>query len=283
MAGALERLGSVLRRRGDDAGAERAIREALAASRRVFPGPNGEHAGITMRLADLLDTRTAARAEVESLYAAAVAEMRAALGATHTWTANAMMQEGEMLADHGRTVEGERLVREALALQRRAWGPSQNEVASTMITLGHILSRDGYSAEAEQLTRGALAIYGTTLGTGHSAYAGTLGYLADILAQRGALDSAEAYQRRAVAIRTVAAGPEQGITALSVGQLARVLTMRHRYREADSLFRWTLGVLRRYTTDRHVDVRRTYAGFAALFDARGMADSAAKYRRLATP
>ena len=66
-------------------------------------------------------------------------------------------------------------------------------------------------------------------------------------------------------------------------ELADVLVRQRRFAEADSIYRSSLAVLRRYTTDTHVDVRRAYGGLATLYDARGKSDSAAIYRRLAEP
>jgi hypothetical protein len=49
------------------------------------------------------------------------------------------------------------------------------------------------------------------------------------------------------------------------------------------VYRSALAVMRRSTTDTHIDVRRAYAGLATRFEAWGKADSAAVYRRLAEP
>jgi serine/threonine-protein kinase len=114
-------------------------------------------------------------------------------------------------------------------------------------------------------------------------YAGTLGYLADYATLRGALDSAEALYRRAIAIRAKSLGPQQALTALTEAGLAGVLTKQRRFAEADSLYRSTLAVLRRQTTDTHLDVRLTYSGMATLYDAWGKPDSAAIFRRLSEP
>jgi serine/threonine-protein kinase len=102
-----------------------------------------------------------------------------------------------------------------------------------------------------------------------------------VVAQRGALDSAEALHRRAVAIRAASVGPEHPLTALSVVPLATVLTQQRRFTEADSLYRWALGLLRHQTIDTHLDIRRTYAGLAMLYEAWGKRDSAAIYRQRA--
>jgi serine/threonine-protein kinase len=283
LVSALERLGAIVWRRGDNAGAERALREALAVTQQTLPAPHRERAGAMMRLASLLDERPEGRVEAESLLSGAVRESRLAFGEAHPQTAEAIKQLGIMLAEHGRAAEGERLVRQALEMQRRTWGASHTAVAATMAALARVLTRDGYAPEAEQLTREALAIVVRSLGTDHVAYAGALGNLADVLALRGALDSAEALRRQALAIRVGFPGPEHTITALAAVELADVLVQQRRFAEADSIYRSSLTVLRRRTTETHVDVRRAYAGLASLYEAWGKRDSAAIYRRLALP
>jgi serine/threonine-protein kinase len=277
----LVQLAGAVWRQGDWAGAERALREARTRIQRALAYPHVDRVGMTLRLADLLDERLATRPEAETLYREALAETRAAYGDAHAETARTMEQLGEMLARHGQAAEGERLIRDALARQRRAYGPQHVEVALTETALANLLARDGYTRESERLVRQAVATYAATLGARHTAYAGAIGYLADVLAQRGALDSAETLYRRALEIR--AGYGRQGIVALTNGGLAGVLTRAGRYTEADSLYRWTLGVLLGYTSATHVDVRRTYAGMAALYEAWGKRDSAAMFRRLAQP
>ena len=66
-------------------------------------------------------------------------------------------------------------------------------------------------------------------------------------------------------------------------ELADVLVRQRRFAEADSIYRSSLAVLRRRTTETHVDVRRTYRSLATLYDAWGKRDSAATFRRLAEP
>ena len=281
LVSALERLSAIVWRRGDDAGAERTLREALSVTQRTSPAPHPERAGAMMRLASLLDERPEGRVEAESLMSGAVRESRMAFGDVHPHTAEAIKQFGLMLVQHGRPAEGERLVRQALEMQRRTWGASHTAVAATMAALARVLTRDGYSPEAEQLMRDALAIIASSLGTSHASYAGGLGNFADVLALRGALDSAETLRRQALAIRVAAIGPEQTATALMAVELADVLVRQRRFAEADSIYRSSLAVLRRRTTDTHVDVRRTYRSLATLYEAWGKRDSAAVFRRLA--
>ncbi|HZI30643.1 MAG TPA: tetratricopeptide repeat protein [Gemmatimonadaceae bacterium] len=283
MVADLERLAAIYWRRGDSDRAERSLREALEIGRRLFPSPHPGRSGTLLRLADLVDERPDRRVEAESLYFAALAESRAAVGNEHPGTASTMSQTGLMLARHGRLAEGERLIRQAFDIERRTWGPTHTAVAGTMTALALVLTVNGYNAEAERLDREAAAIYGAAWGTNHAAYGGAIGYLADMLALRGALDSAETLHRLAVSIRSTAVGPEETLTALSVIQLANVVAKQRRFAEADSLLRWSLGRLRTRTTDTHKDVRRAFNALARLFDLRGKPDSAAHYRRLAGP
>ena len=276
-------LSGTLSVRGDVAGAERARREAHAAARRAFPRPHFEGVEMTYALADLLDERTATRAEAESLARAALAESRAAFGDEHPETAEAMNALGSMLDRHGRPAEAERLIRQGLALERRTLGPSHLGTASGMLGLGLVLTRNGYSPEAERLTREAVAIFGETYGTRHPIYAGALGYLADVLAKRGALDSAEALYRQALTIRRGVPGTWDAIIAAAKARIAGVLTLQGRFAEADSLYGDALAVQRRLVAETHMTVRLTYAGMATLYEAWGKRDSAAVFRRLAQP
>jgi len=279
---ALERLSAILWRRGDDAGAERALREALAVAIQAFPARHAVRSGVMLRLADVLDERREGWVEAESLAQAALRDNRAEFGDSHAQTAAAMKLVGSMLGEHGRTADGAALLRQALAIEQQVWGPSHDTPATTMAELAQVLMRDGYSSEAEQLLTRSIAITEITLGTKHSAYAGMLGHLADVIAMRGALDSAETLYRRAIEIRMAAHGSDQTITALTWVGLAGVLTRQRRFTEADSLYRGALAVIRRHTTDTHVDARRAYTGLAAMYQAWGKPDSAAVYRRLAT-
>jgi len=279
----LSELSGTLVVRGDVAGAEQARREALAAVRRAFPRPHAEGAVMTFTLADLLDERTATRAEAESLARAAVNESRAVFGEEHVETAELMAAFGAMLVRHGQRAEGERLMRQALATQRRALGPSHLGTASSMLGLGMVLTRDGYSPEAERLTRDAVATFGTLYGTRHPMYAGALGYLADVLVTRGALDSAETLYREAIDIRRGVPGTWDAIIAGANARIAGVLTQERRFAEADSLYRDALAVQRRLIAPTHMNVRLMYAGMATLYDAWGKRDSAALFRRLAQP
>jgi serine/threonine-protein kinase len=283
LVSALERLSAILWRRGDEAGAERALREALAVIERAVPNAEPERSGVMLRLADLVDSRADGRAEAESLGYRAVRGYRAAYGEAHPRTAAGMKELGTLLARHGRREEGERLLRQALETHRRAWGAAHPAAAETMISLALVLTTDGYSAEAEQLTRDAVRIIERSLGTAHAVYIGSLGNLADVLALRGALDSAETLRRRVLAYRVRLPGPEHTVTALSAVELADILTRQRRFTEADSICRSALVILRRNTTETHVDVRRAYRSMAALFDAWGKHDSAAVYRKRAEP
>jgi serine/threonine protein kinase/tetratricopeptide (TPR) repeat protein len=283
MVAGLLRLSNIVWRRGDDAGAERLLREAMAVAERAYPGPHEDRAGVLMRLADLLGDHPERRIEAESLARAAVREIRAQSGDAHPTTANSIKQLGVRLAQYGKPAEAERLMREALVIQRRVWGDSNVVVGATMLALAEILTQRGNAVEAERLAQEAVVIHASSLGTNHSNYAGALGVLVDALVLRGAVDSAEVVARRAVDIRVASVGPTQTITALSVAGLAGVVARQGRFEEADSIYRSALAVIRRRTTESHVDMRRAYAGMAAMFEAWGKPDSAARYRRLAEP
>jgi len=276
-------LSTTLRSRGDDRGAERMRREAREVARRAFPKPNPDRVLITFGLAELLDERMTSWPEAESLAREAVAEARVAFGETHALTGEILGALGSMLARHGRQTEAERLSRQAIELERRALGSSNLGTASGMLSLAMVLSHDGYSPEAERLTRDAVAIFKGAYGAQHPMYAGALGYLADVLVKRGALDSAETLYREALTIRRGVPGTFAGIIAVNDAHLARVIALRGRFAEADSLYHEALAVQRSYIVGTHLNLRLTYDGLAALYEAWGKRDSAAVFRRLAQP
>ncbi|HTJ23865.1 MAG TPA: serine/threonine-protein kinase [Gemmatimonadaceae bacterium] len=284
----LARLARLQCARGNNAACERSLREAVAIAQHALPAPHRDRVSLLLRLAEVLDDQprddasaSAAHAEAESLYYAALAEARAVYGDTHSETAQAMKEVGLMLARHHRDAEGERLLRQVLALQRRTLGPTHPEVASTMTSLSKLLRGTGYSAEAEQLAREAVAIDSTVYGPSHPAYAWALSLLADVLIQRGALDSAEKLYRREMAIAASAFGPRSMVALGTKTDYATVLVRKGRYAEADSAYRQAIAGLRTMTADSHRAVRLAYASVAQLYDAWDKRDSAAVYRRRA--
>ena len=96
-------------------------------------------------------------------------------------------------------------------------------------------------------------------------------------------EEAETLHRRVLAIRNASSGWRSTISGLAATRLAGVITQRGRFAEADSIYRWALAVIRAERPDDHIDMRRVYAGLAALYDARGKPDSAAAYWRLVGP
>ena len=270
--------------RGDNSGCERSLREAVDLARHAFPAPHREHSFLMLRLAEALDDqprddRSAAHAEAESLYFAALAEARSVFGDTHPETARAMREVGLMLARHHREADGERLLRQALVIQQRTLGPSHPEIAATMTALGKVLGGTGYSPEAEQLMRGAIAIDSIVYGTSHAAYAWGLSLLADVLMQRGATDSAEVLYRREIAIAAAAMRPR--LSGATDAELGGVLIRQRRYTEAEAAYKNALQQLLGITTESHRAVRRVDAQLARLYDAWGKPDSAVVYRRRA--
>ena len=169
------------------------------------------------------------------------------------------------------------------ARARRLHGPNHASVARGLRSLADAALARGRVDDAVRLTYEALPVYATVWGETHSTYAGVLGSLGELMARRGQLDSAEALHRRAAAIRAAALGPESALVAVTEIPLADLLVRRGRYAAAESAYVHALSLIRRTTTDDHIDARRVHAGLATLYTAWGRPADAERHRRLAAP
>ena len=279
----LQTLASVRWRRGDTDDAIRILREALVVADRVTPAPSAAAATTRLRLADRLIERPDGWPEAEMLYRRALADTRAALGDAHAVTADVTRDVGNALAQHGKVEEGEALLRESLDRARRLHGPNHPSVARGLRSLADAALARGRVDDAVRLTYESLPVYAAAWGEAHSTYAGALGSLGELLARRGQLDSAEALHRRAVAIRAAALGAEVALVGVTEIPLADLLARRGRYAAAESVYVHALGLIRRTTTDDHIDARRVHAGLATLYAAWGRPADAERHRRLVAP
>ena len=279
----LQTLASVRWRRGDTEDAIRILRDALTVAERVTPAPSAVAAVTRLRLAERLTERPGGWPEAEALFRRALADTRAALGDAHAVTADVTREVGNALVQHGNAAEGESLLRESLERARQLHGPYHGSVARALRSLADAAARRGRLDEAERLTRESLPVYAAVWGEAHSNYAGVLGSLGELLAWRGQLDSAEALHRRAIAIRAAALGPEAAIIGVTEIALADVLARQGRRAAAESVYVHALTLIRRTTTDDHIDARRVHAGLASLYAAWGRPADAERHRRLASP
>ena len=279
----LESLARLRWRAADFDGAERTLREARDVAVRVFPRPHPVVALAQMRLADQLAERRDGWAEAEALYRAALAETRAAHGDAHPRTVDALRDVGSALAGHGRAAEGEALLRASLATARRLHGPRHAAVAYGLGALATAVAERGRLREAERLAAEAVLVYAAVWGERHSTYAGALGNRALLLSRLGEHDAAERLHRQAIAIRAAVFGPESRMVGVSETGLADALARRGRLPQAESVYVHALGIIRRYTTDAHVDARRVHAGLATVYAATGRRRDAAAHAALAAP
>jgi serine/threonine protein kinase len=279
----MELVAAQQRRLGRVAEAEHLFREALAIQEGGDPSSPAA-SFVRLRLADLLSQERDAPAEAEPLYLRAITDLRARLGPNHPRMLYALNDYGGHLVRSGRAAQGDSIFRANLDTMRRVFGPDHPTVTYQLSLRVGALIRMGRYAEAEPLAREQLAKYDQAGARATNEYTGALGALARVLAGRGRFREADSLVRAALDIRVHMMGEtETPLHALSLATWAGILTAEGAYPKADSLYQEALRILLRYTSEQHRDVRRLHAGLAALYDAWGRPDQAARHHRIAGP
>jgi tetratricopeptide (TPR) repeat protein len=93
---------------------------------------------------------------------------------------------------------------------------------------------------------------------------------------------AESLFIEAIALRQRLHGTDTPVGAVAVASLGELQFRLRRYAEAESTLVEALTIFRRFQRDEHEDVRMVYGLLAAVHEATGRLDEAARYRALAT-
>lgn len=279
---ALATHAAALRRLGRDGEAEAELREAVAVDRAAAGPQSLDAANIQLRVAEIVLEARGDTAQAESLMRSSLAITRAALG-DHPRTSWAMRDLADLLSLRGQYREATQLALAGLEIQRRTFGPQHPNIAAYSNVLVDVNVRAGHLAEAERVQRELIAIVEHSFGQNHTSYAGVLGDLSDILMARGRYDEAIAARRRSLEIRRRIFGGESSIQGLDVSRLARIYARKREFSTADSLFRVALANQRRYVSDTHPDLRRTFGFMSERYRLEGKLEEAEQYARLAAP
>jgi tetratricopeptide (TPR) repeat protein len=261
---------TVTRQSLDEAGARRALTEALAWINVAFTGaptdvrnwprldrlsPHAvavsgaaDRAGIaepTVRLlnqtARLLNTK-ARYAEAEPIIRRALAIEEASHGTSHPNVAIRLNNLAQLLKATNRLSEAEPLMRRALAIDEASYGTDHPRVAIQLINLAALLQDTNRLSEAEPLMRRALAIDEASYGMDHPEVATDLNNLAQLLQATNRLSEAEPLMRRALAIDEVTYGADHPRVAIRMSNLAQLLQDTTRLSEAEPLMRRALAI-----------------------------------------
>jgi serine/threonine-protein kinase len=251
LARALDDLGGVLYRLGEDGEAERLFREALALRHRLH-GP-GDHPEILSLLNNLATVRVrrGEHALAEEGYREVLEKKRRLTGEDSSYV-RTLNNLAYVLAEQGKVVEAEELYRRGLEL-RLAFhgGRGHPEVVRSLLSLGTLLYERGELAEAEALLREVLAFRLEADGEEHPRVATVRHNLGLVLLATGRSREAEELLRQALDVRRATYGEDHPQVANARRSLAMALLARGRPAEGERLARQALETLRRRWTPGH--------------------------------
>ena len=190
-------------------------------------------------------------ASAESMFRAALAGRRSALGEKHVAVAKSLTDVGEALSQQGQWAEAERMLTEGLAMQRELLGDNHPAVALTVYRLGLLYNRQGRAAEAEPRFREAAAIYQQHPG---SRIAEGVGMLGLSLAYQGKYSEAEPFMRESLAAHRDHAPAGSPVLATHIHNLGWLLREAGRLEEAEPLLREALEVRLKQLGELHPQV-----------------------------
>ena len=275
VAASLTRLGRILQEVGRGEEAARLHRTALDMYR-ATQGPGSRNAtGVATNLASTylelgrLDSALVLQREI-------VQRRQAHDGPDHPDVGNAYHWLAFYLLNTGAFAEGEQAARAALRIRAAAFGDTHPEVSVTLNLLGLLLRRQQRYAEAEAVLQRSLAL---TRRPGHEVPVQervALSALARLYREAGALDAAERAQREALD-RTRTYSDNAINEAMDVSHLADILREKGAFREAESLLLDSHRALEASAAPP-MERRQIARGLAALYDAWGRSEEAARWR-----
>jgi serine/threonine protein kinase/tetratricopeptide (TPR) repeat protein len=251
----------LLHSRGDFAGSEAVIRDAIRVRGRPPSDRSWETASADRSLADVL-RHQGRLAEAEPLARDALAAARTLFGDEHEHVAACLNYLALILGDKGDGAGAEALLREELPIRRRHLGDIHPSVAWTLTSLGEALRESGRADEAEPYARESLEAFRLVFGEEHRAVATALNNLALTLGDLGRVSEAEPLLRQSLAIGRRTYGEDHPFVAATVNNLAVMLMNTGDFAAAEPLLREALEMNRRQLGDDDVHVALNYSNLA---------------------
>ncbi|MGE5412701.1 MAG: tetratricopeptide repeat protein, partial [Syntrophomonadaceae bacterium] len=263
LAGSLNELGVLLRRKGDLTAATPVLEQALAIRRRVLAPDDRELAVSLVELGRVYgDQELDARAE--PLFRESLAIRRRVLGDEDHETGVSLGDLGFVLRRRGDLAGAESLFRQALEIFRKTSGPEHPDVASTLFQLALLAAdREDYAA-SEQLFRQCVAIDGRALGENHPDYAFDIVHFSRTLLREGKYDEAAADAEKGIRVTEATSGKDHPLIAFGEIYLAEVHLARNEPSLAEPLLRDALRIRQRTfrADDWRIGVPRSDLGAA---------------------
>lgn len=208
-------------------------------------------------------------AEAEKLDRKALAMRLAAVGETHTATANSYSNLGFDLRAQGKHAEAESLFRKSVDVKVKVLGEQHAETAFAYANLASHLRSQAKYVEAEQVDRKALDIRRKVLGEKHPDTAASYNFLAMDLSSLGRHAEAEQLSRNGLDIRLNVLGEKSPETAASYHNLAIDLAAQGKYVEAEQANRKALDIRLKVFGEQHAATAATYGNLAGVLRERG--------------
>jgi tetratricopeptide (TPR) repeat protein len=188
----------------------------------------------------------------ETQLGAALAARKSLFGLENHETAMSLNNFGCLRQAKGEMKEAEELFRGALAVLRRVRRTDVLEIASVLGNLGYLLMLEAKYDEVKRAHHEELNILRERLGEAHPEFARTLSNLANIYSVTGDKQTAEPMQRKALGITERFYDGEHPDVALAMLHLA-ITVSSVKPGEAESLFRRTLSLRRKFFGDGHTE------------------------------
>ncbi len=261
-------LGGVYWALGEYAKAETALREVLAARRKLF---GDEHREVAAALNDLGVTLEyqLKLPEAEATQRQALAMRRKVLREPHVDVAESFLTLASVLWREAKLTEAEARNREAVAMYQKLLGNQNELTAKSLNNLATVLADEGKLAEAEAVHRQALAAYRAVLPSEHPLVATSLNNLAFVLRSQGKAPEAQAMFRQVLAMLTKLLGNEHPDLATVRDNLAAVLDDQGKLAEAEVVQTEALDLRRKLAGNQPAAVARSATGLANILQHQG--------------
>jgi serine/threonine-protein kinase len=196
----LDLIGRIRGRLGDHAGAQRALREALAIRRRVLLSDHPDVATTLVELAAVVDPHERGAGEAVPLLREAVALRQRRFGADDPRTTDALYELAGAMHMAGDYVGAKPLFEQWMEIVKRQPPQYTAERAKQLGTVAGILNLTGRRADAERLSRQAVALTAAIYGQDHSRVGVELSELSVVLEDEGKLAASDSAIRAAVTL-----------------------------------------------------------------------------------
>jgi eukaryotic-like serine/threonine-protein kinase len=263
----LTTLGGLLTQRGDHAGAEPFLREALEMRRQLLGDDHPRTAIVMNNLARSYQVQGRYDA-AEPLLRESLEVRRRTLGPDHPEVATALNNLALGLSQTGRHDEAEPLHLESLEIRRRAHGDDHPAVATALLNLSDVSTGLGRFGEAETRLRRAITILTPTRGPRHTLVGQARARLGAALAAQGRAEDAQVELGEAVEILREARGPDHTSLISPLRNLADLALARDDSTTAVVLLEDALRIAQGQRTE---DAARVASLEDALASARGEA------------